>query len=239
MSITRVQTDLLQDNAVTTAKIADGNVTNAKLANMSSNTIKGNNTGGAAAPTDLTASQVRSLTGQGLVLLETVTISNNASVTFTTNINSTYEQYVFEITDLIPSTDSTNLWMRMSIDGGSTWRSTGTDYEFTFLAHASAGGAASNGASTNAAQILIANTLGNNAGIETFNATLKLVNPASTTTRKMVYGNVVYTSGDNNFLGQNNAGLFKGSTSAVNGIQFLMSSGNLLSGKIALYGIRR
>jgi len=59
--------------------------------------------------------------GDALVFIQSQTASNAASITFTSNINSTYRTYFVVLSNVLPATGNTTLQMRVSTDGGATY----------------------------------------------------------------------------------------------------------------------
>ena len=174
-----------------------------------------------------------------MVLLSTQTASNSASISFTTGIDSTYKEYQFWFVDIHPRTDGAQLSFQGSTNGGSTYATTMTTTTFrAYHDEADTGTALVYVTGFDQAQgtgyQLLTGGLGNGAD-ENSCGSLILFNPASTTyvkhfiSTKQIYEATNFS--ENNF----NAGYFN-TTSAINAIDFKMSSGNF-DGTILLYGI--
>jgi len=181
------------------------------------------------------------LTDGNLTLLTTATASSSATLSFTSNINSTYNSYLFKFIDIHPSVDAGNLEFNMSADGGSNYNVTKTTTSFY-------GYQTENGASTglgydtnlDLAQGTGFQKLLENVGTDNDQCgagTLTIFNPSSDTFvkhfmfRGMRNGAYEYAV-DYHIAGYGNT------ASAVNAIQFRMHSGNIDAGKIKLYGIK-
>ena len=172
-------------------------------------------------------------------LLTTNTSSGAASSSFTSSIDSTYKLYVFKFYDVNPATNSVHFQFNASTDGGSNYNATKTT---TFFRAAHNEGdsvaeltyeASQDLAQSTAAQMLCYE-IGNGSD-ESGAGELFLFNPSNTTYVKHFYStSQTYQAGDysmNAFIGG-----YLNTTSAVNAIQFAMSSGNM-DGTIKMYGV--
>jgi hypothetical protein len=204
-------------------------------------------TSGVLLPASLTNNSIANVTSYNaaiatgnMVLLNTQTASNSASISFTSGINSTYKEYQFWFVDIHSRTDSVNFIFNISTDAGSNYNVTKTTTFFRAL-HDEADTFAALGyesATEDLAQStafqLLSEPLGNVAD-ESVAGTLTLFNPASTTYVKHFIANTNVNTANEFNVNAFVAG-YGNTTSAVNAIQFKMSTGNM-DGTILMYGI--
>ena len=177
----------------------------------------------------------------GMTLLSTQTASSSATISFTSGIDSTYDEYVFKFYDIHPATDSVSFQFNLSIDGGSNYNVTKTTTEFSAYhnegdtATALGYNAVNDLAQSTNDQKLSSSNLGN-GNDEAFVGTLHLFNPSSTTFVKHFISRVAFYHDSDYAIDGFIAG-YGNTTSAIDAIRFQMSSGNIDSGVIKLYGI--
>ena len=185
-------------------------------------------------------SNVNSAFGDSIVLLSTQTADDSASISFTSGIDSTYGVYVFKFININAATDQANFTFQASTDGGSSYGVTLTT-TFIMAYHEESDGDA--GLQYQGGLDLAQSTdfqiiyyyLGNGSD-ECGSGELHLFNPSSTT-----YVKNWYARGNANISGARSdddmpAGYFN-TTTALNAIQFKMTSGNF-DGKIKMYGVK-
>ena len=167
------------------------------------------------------------------ILLSTTNVTSAASeVDITSNINSTYNRYMINIINLRPATNASHLLMRF-FQGGSVDSSSAYDSTSAYNGSDDGSGPTidrENGASN----MKLADEVGSDA-TETLNGTIYLHDPSNTTTHTRITGFATWSRGDNA-----NTALIGGridQTAAVDGFRFYMSSGNITSCIIKLYGI--
>jgi hypothetical protein len=182
------------------------------------------------------------VSGGAMNLLETQTASSSATISFTSNIDSTYKEYVFKFYDIHTNADQVDLTFNGSIDTGSNYNVTKTTTFFESFhnegdSSAEVGYLAGADLAQSTAFQPLASGLGN-ANDESLAGTLHLFNPSDTTFVKNFISiiNQSYRIGLPGSINQFVAGYFN-TTSAIDAVQFKMESGNIDAGVIKLYGI--
>jgi hypothetical protein len=241
-----VATAAIADDAVTTAKISDDAVTAAKIADGAIDAAAKLGTGvvtsaaildGTIALGDLAAALSMR------VLLDTQTASASASLDLTTGIDSTYDRYELEIVDLVPATDAVSLYLRVSTDGGSTYKSGASDYDWAHVRVGAGAATATSGNEYGSGNAFIrpsgsgSQGLGNAATDAAYNGLIRFTSPDDAARAQQFQYDVVYGGADGNTRRLMGSGMYRAAT-AVNGLRLLMSSGNIASGYAKLYGVR-
>jgi hypothetical protein len=190
-------------------------------------------TGAPTAERTLTLPDTDASLGSGWELVSSTSISSDATVEFT-NLSSTYSRYQVVLDSIVPATDNTTLMMRVSTDNGSTWEN--TNYSWVRISAGTSSALAKSSGTTDTAFDINA-ALGN-TGNESWSGEITVFNPGQSGEYTRLRSNQSMSSAAAEFIISMSTGAWVGATTAIDGIQFLMSSGNLTSGTITLYRIR-
>jgi hypothetical protein len=200
----------------------------------------GENTLTGIQPTLVSGTNIKTINSQSLlgagnlaiggraVLLASVTASNSTTIDFT-DIDSTYDQYVFEFIQVKPDTDSTQLRGRFSTDNGVTFDSGVSSYG-TFL----------NGSSALASAFFVtesgaSNGVGN-ASTELGVSGVVLMFGADVGYTQLLAQTVWHAPTARPFSADIAGSYFVGTP--TNAVHFFFSSGNIASGVVRLFGIK-
>jgi len=247
----KVSTAAIDDDAITTAKIAanniDGTLTkDALIGDYSDVTITASDLLAYGDATD--SNNTKRDTVQGILdlvsggswnIIGTAVASGSASLDIT-GLDSTYDTYCIAGSDLVPATDNVRPYIRMGDSGG--FDSGASDYFWLYYGNTEGAGAGSSpstqGGSDNAdAQIDIGgqDNTGSAAG-EGQGFIAYLHRPGDGTTRPGISGHGVWARTD----GLSGGRVFYGTRKSVitlDRIQYFFSSGNVATGRLSCWGI--
>lgn len=163
--------------------------------------------------------------GDGWVFLSSATASSSATIDFTSDIDSTYNTYAFVFQDILPSTGFVEFRIRTSSNGGSSYDSGASDYTF-YLYDA--------GGSSGSSYIKFIETLSTSrisSGI------IFMMNPSASTPSNFL--SISGTDKSSSVSGLELCSGYRDSNSAIDAVRFFMSSGDITSGTIYLYGVSK
>jgi len=205
-------------------------------------------TGGVILPAGITNASVSAVTSFAnapagtLILLSTQTASASANISFTTGLDSTYDEYIFKFINIHPSVDGSNFLFNMSTDSGSNYNVTKTTTAFyAYHLEADTGTSLTYDTNQDLAQSTDFQRLASSLGTDNdqcYGGYLQIFSPSSTTYVKHFISSGEINSHEELAINFYFAG-YGNTTSAVNAVRFQMSSGNIDDGIFKLYGVKK
>ena len=181
-----------------------------------------------------------------MTLIKTLTASSSNTLSFVHGASSvvldgTYPIYKFEFINCHPASNNVHFEFNMSTDSGSNYNVNKTTTFFQAeLSEANGGAQINYDGDDDLAQSgdfqHISDAVGNDNDANT-NGYLTIFNPSSTTFVKHFIATTNFSS-QNEYSINDYIGGYANTTSAVDAIQFKMSSGNIDAGTIKMYGIK-
>jgi len=181
---------------------------------------------------------VSAIVSGSLVKLSSATASNSSELLFDNFVDtSTYAYYHIVAENIISATNSTSLYMTFRQGGASGSDLNGTYFlmSWTAFGNVAFSGFDSNAANTNFAQI--GDQIYNSAG-RAFNGLTKYFPSDGTNNGSYTMSDFVHYGG-NGQVRDRHRGQYLNDTTAATGARIYLSSGNITSGSIHIYGVKK
>lgn len=200
-------------------------------------TALGSTATGDALFTAASAAAARTTLGTGVAGLEflaSLDASSSATMDFTAFDATRYDAYKFILGNLIPATDGATLNLRLSTDGGSSFISTSTYSTAAAVASPTNAIAGATGSATTAA--ILSGAIGNGTLEQGLSGEITVYFPHISARTYITYS-IYYatTDGTQRFY---SGGANSDVNQVHNALRFYMSSGNIASGSITMFGLR-
>ena len=189
------------------------------------------------------------VSGGSLVLISEQTASSSATIDFTSDIDSTYKEYIFKFINIHPGTDDVNFLFQVDTGTNTNYNQTITsttfraynyeDYDEAALGYVAEDDQAQ-GTSFQVLSVMGGTGIGSDND-QNFNGSLTIFNPSDTTfVKHFLARSLCNFDGDSNgtdaALDMFCAG-YVNTTTALTRVRFKMNSGNIDSGTIKMYGV--
>jgi len=188
--------------------------------------------------TTISVASGHTFTGANLIKLASTTASNDTAIIFDNFVDSSaYSSYMIIFENLIPATDNTHLYFNFRQGGGSGSNLTGTYYRAGYYAE---GTSTSNQIVTNTSAsnyAVIAFQLGTGTA-EGLSAKATFFPATGSGASSVLDYEVGYNNANPAFVSSRYHSLIQSAT-ATTGLRFYMSSGNIASGNIHIYGVAK
>ena len=173
----------------------------------------------------------------GLEFIRSVNASGNAVIDFTEFDASKYDAYQFVLQNIVPATDSVQLDVRTSSNGGTSYDNSSGNYRWaTHVVFDSNFDDGDGSTSSTLIRLTSGSTVGSASGEDGVSGIVSVFGPHLSRDTQ-ISSDLSLTTHENRIVRVNGSGR-RNSAADVDALRFFFSSGNIESGTITMYGMR-
>lgn len=175
-----------------------------------------------------------------MVLIEEIdATAGSATVDFVTGLDSSFDEYRVMCINVTPAVDGRSLAMRVSEDAGSSWKTGGSDYQYSLVVGSPSNGVTHGGSTGSNFCYLHAGANQTNTTGTPMNGYVSVFTPHASGLIKVFKASLRGYATSGTYWSAEGICLSQASGNPVSGLRFMIAEGGNVLGKFRLYGIRK